>query len=112
MTIGEALKSLRLENGLTQKEMTGGLVSESFYSKVENGIHKIDADLLIDILSLHNFDIVDFFAKLAHQKRESKPSFELLSRIIFAQNKKDIKELDRISEKIKNGGVISPTIPL
>ena len=34
MTVGEALKQMRLQAGLTQTEMTAGVVSESFYSKI------------------------------------------------------------------------------
>lgn len=50
MTIGELLKSTRLNAGWTQKEMAAGVVSESFYSKVERGIHNIDADTLVKLL--------------------------------------------------------------
>ena len=35
MTIGEALKSLRLHAGMTQTQTAAGIVTESFYSKVE-----------------------------------------------------------------------------
>ena len=35
MNIGETLKSMRLHAGLTQTEMAAGIVSESYYSKVE-----------------------------------------------------------------------------
>ena len=38
MTIGEALKSLRLHAGMTQTEMAAGIVTESFYSKVERDL--------------------------------------------------------------------------
>lgn len=68
MTIGEALKALRLKNGLTQTEMAAGLTTESFYSKVERGVHKIDADLLIKILVAHDFDVGEFFENIAEQK--------------------------------------------
>ena len=43
MTIGEALKQIRKQAGLTQTQMTAGLITESFYSKVERGVHAIDA---------------------------------------------------------------------
>ena len=49
MTIGEALKQLRLHAGLTQNQMATGLMSESFYSKVERDVHEIDANLLIRV---------------------------------------------------------------
>lgn len=69
MTIGEALKALRLKNGLTQTEMAAGLTTESFYSKVERGVHKIDAELLIKILVAHHFDVGKFFEKIADQEK-------------------------------------------
>lgn len=71
MTIGEALKELRLKNGLTQTEMAAGLTTESFYSKVERGIHKIDAELLIKILVAHDFDVGEFFEKIAEQENDA-----------------------------------------
>ena len=58
MTIGEALKSLRLHAGMTQTEMAAGIVTESFYSKVERGVHAIDANVLI----------ADLFKKVSHIK--------------------------------------------
>ncbi len=45
MTIGKALKQLRLHAGLTQDQMAAGIISESYYSKVERDIHNIDAKL-------------------------------------------------------------------
>lgn len=44
MKIGEALKSLRLHAGMTQTQMAAGIVTESFYSKVEREVHAIDAN--------------------------------------------------------------------
>lgn len=64
MTIGQALKSLRLHAGLTQEEMAAGIVSVSFYSKVERDIHEIDTNTLIKILSTHRFDVVEFLLEL------------------------------------------------
>lgn len=63
MTIGKALKQLRLHAGLTQDQMAAGIISESYYSKVERDIHNIDAKLLIDILRVHGFDVISFLTK-------------------------------------------------
>ena len=41
MTIGSTLKQLRTKLGLTQAEMAAGIISVSFYSKVERDIHVI-----------------------------------------------------------------------
>lgn len=101
MTIGEALKQLRFHAGLTQGQMAAGIVSESFYSKVERDVHAIDANSLIELLKVHHFDIVDFFAKFEQQDSKAEPNFSLVNRIAFAQNKKDLQELDKIAAEIK-----------
>src|SRR5699024_5981215 len=69
MTIGEALKSLRLHAGMTQTEMAAGIVTNSFYSKVERGVHAIDANVLIQILAKHHFDVTNFFEQINNQKK-------------------------------------------
>lgn len=64
MTIGEALKEERQSLGLTQKEMIAGTkVSLSHYSRVENGVRKIDADDLFEILTLRKVDSESFVKK-------------------------------------------------
>lgn len=111
MTVGEALKQIRLQAGLTQTQMTAGVVSESFYSKVERGVHAIDVQTLVNILSAHHMDVVHFFSLLNYQKSETEPNFELINEISFAQNKKDIKRLNKIKKKIENeGGYSLPLI--
>ena len=97
MTIGEALKQLRLHAGLTQNQMAAGLMSESFYSKVERDVHEIDANLLIELLTAHHFDVVSFFARVSNQDLRTEPNFDLMNQISFAQNKKDLKTLDKIA---------------
>lgn len=112
MTVGEALKQIRLQAGLTQTQMTAGVVSESFYSKVERGVHAIDVQTLVNILSAHHMDVVHFFSLLNYQKSETEPNFELINEISFAQNKKDIKRLNKIKKKIENGGGVQPSFNL
>ncbi|MFJ6932664.1 MAG: helix-turn-helix domain-containing protein [Lactobacillus gallinarum] len=107
MTIGEALKSRRLHARMSQTEMAAGIVSESFYSKVERGVHAIDAETLIKILSVHHFDVTGFFAQINNQSSTG-PFFELTSEITFAQNRRDVKALDKIKRKIENGEVQAP----
>ncbi|WP_431462547.1 helix-turn-helix transcriptional regulator [Lactobacillus crispatus] len=68
MKIGEALKSLRLHAGMTQTQMAAGIVTESFYSKVERGVHAIDANTLIKILTVHHFDVTKFFEQISNQQ--------------------------------------------
>lgn len=65
MTIGEALKQARLHRGLTQEQMANGIISESFYSRVERDVHQIDTNLLLNILISHHIDVGSFLVELA-----------------------------------------------
>lgn len=60
MEIGEALYYYRKKLGLTMEEMSVGIVTPSFYSKVEKGIHRISAEDLFHILNTHGIDITKF----------------------------------------------------
>lgn len=104
MTVGEALKQLRLHAGLTQEQMAAGIVSESFYSKVERDIHDIDTKVLMDILTVHRFNVIEFFGKIWNQPTPKNPDFDLVAQISDAQNKKDLGKLNEITAKIQNGG--------
>ena len=53
MTIGEALKKIRSELGLTQKEMCGDTMSRSYYARVESDKSYISANMLIQLLLIH-----------------------------------------------------------
>ena len=101
MTIGEALKQTRLRAGLTQKEMAAGIITPSAYSKIERGVHSVDAEVLIRILSEHHFDVTGFFAQLNFQTSKEEPDFDLMNQISFAQNKKDLYRLDELLKKLR-----------
>ena len=64
MTIGEALKQIRHELYLTQEQMCAGVVTRSFYAKVESGRTRISADKLTEILFEHDIDITYFYQLL------------------------------------------------
>ncbi|KAI4308703.1 helix-turn-helix domain-containing protein [Lactobacillus intestinalis] len=64
MTIGEALKQIRGELCLTQKQMCAEIVTRSFYAKVESGKSMISADKLAEILFSHDVDINYFYQLL------------------------------------------------
>lgn len=60
MTIGEALKKIRSELGLTQKEMCGDIMSRSYYARVESDKSYISANMLIQLLLIHKIDMNHF----------------------------------------------------
>lgn len=69
--IGQQLKKIRKQLGLTQEEMIGGVIHKSHYSKIERGLEGISADSLFRILFLHNIDIDQFFEEVRKNYRSS-----------------------------------------
>lgn len=62
MTIGEQLREIRDSLNLTQTQMCAGVVTESFYSRVENGKNEINIDDLLAILKQNHVSVRDFFS--------------------------------------------------
>lgn len=61
MNIGSQLKNIRVFLGLTQKQFCAGIVTESFYSRVENNRNNISMKDLVEILNFHHISLYDFF---------------------------------------------------
>lgn len=59
-TIGRQLRKFRMLLGLSQTEMATGIVTDSFYSKVERDISGISIDKLIEILNIHHISFLTF----------------------------------------------------
>ena len=78
MEVGELLKKIRLEKNLTQKEMSRGVLSVSYYSKVEKGIHRVGAEDLILILDNNDIQRTYFFNRL----KKTKINIEYIEKII------------------------------
>lgn len=79
MKIGDILKAYRVRAGLTQEQMTGGVVSESFYSKVERGIHKIDVDTLVEMLQANGFSTSALFMYMDEEAAKKEDSVQQAS---------------------------------
>lgn len=97
MTIGQALKKCRLNAGLTQQQWVAGIVSESYYSKVERDIHEIDANLLLKILNTNQIDVTKFFRSLS-DKQNVLSSFD--DRIMDALNRRDKEAFVQVKKEV------------
>lgn len=53
-------------------------------------------------MTIHHFDVTRFFAQISNQQ-STEPYFDLAGQIVYAQNKKDLKALDKIKQKIEKG---------
>lgn len=102
MEIGEALKITRKKLNLSQSEMAGDVLTKSYYSKIERGIHEINAQGLIDILNLHGIRIQDFFEEFNFEKNTfGKSNFDNLHRLVGnAYYQKDTDGLLKVIDAI------------
>lgn len=99
MTIGEALKETRESLGLSQIEMADPVLTKSYYSKIERGIHEINAIDLIKILEMHNVDISEFLVKCGvKENRINKEQW--MSKLRQAYYDQDLEQVKRLKYKI------------
>ncbi|MFW3589646.1 helix-turn-helix domain-containing protein [Vagococcus fluvialis] len=97
--VSQSLKFFRESKLLTKKEFCSGIVSASYYSKVENGISNISADLLIRILNKNNISASEFFFRVNNNKELE---FNVLyKKIILAYYSQDIEKLLKIQGNIE-----------
>ncbi len=95
MQIGKELKKLRLELVLSQTEMVGDILTKSYYSKIERGLHEINAKDLIEILERNRVNISDFFQSI-ESKGKSKKYLEQLRNAYYEQSLSKIVEIRKI----------------
>ena len=76
MEIGQALYTYRKKLGLTQGAMAAGIITVSYYSKVEKGSHRISAENLFAILASHSIDIQEFMDLMSPDLDQSQYSFK------------------------------------
>lgn len=107
MEVGELLKQERKKRGFTQTEMSAGVISTSYYAKVEKGIHQITVDNLIAILEIHEIDFFAFFQQVQHKRRPLEKSFREwvtsnITKDYYKQDQEHLKELKRTVIDNKN----------
>lgn len=103
MTIGELLKENRLEKGLTQKQFADGIVSTSYYSKVEKNEHRITAEDLIAVLEHNNIPLWSFFKELSLKGNfQHEYKINLEAEVMDAYYHSDSKRLEEIIQDLNN----------
>ncbi|BDR57142.1 helix-turn-helix domain-containing protein [Xylocopilactobacillus apis] len=104
MTIGELLKQYRISKLRTQKEWANGVVSPSYYAKVEKNQHRITAEDLVEILRKNNVSIIDFFKEYNYQDQKHHDIKTKIDNIIIeAYYHGDARELKKIQKIFVEG---------
>ena len=106
--IGKKLKSLRQELGLTQTEMAAGVISVSFYSKVERGLNDIGVNDFLDILQKHNVSLQGFLDDYKAEEVNKKHLITLMNQFVKAATEDKDKEIKSIIAKLES---IQPRTP-
>ncbi|MBP1041894.1 helix-turn-helix transcriptional regulator [Vagococcus sp. BWB3-3] len=70
MAISETLQYFREGMLLSKKEFCEGILSSSYYSKVESGHSNISADLLLELLRKNNISSTEFFLKVNNSQED------------------------------------------
>lgn len=91
------LKAFRELAGLTQKEVASDIISESYYSKVERGIHQLDAENFFKIIT-KNYLSLNILETLTDGIFDS----QYMNNI---QNNMVIKNLPELYKKVKEGKI-------
>lgn len=97
VTIGQQLKTIRRILNLNQAQMCAGILSESFYSKVERGVSDVSFTKLLALLNIHNISLYDFFETF---DEENLPNVKLKKEIHSAFNNRDISQLRKIKDSL------------
>lgn len=87
MDIGLRLKQFRILLGLNQEDFVKGIMSESYYSRVERGKGSLEIMQLMAILNKNKISLRDFF-----EEDERTDYFKELAQIKLAQNGKLTRE--------------------
>ena len=93
MTIGDLLKEYRLNMGLTLSEMAAGVLSTSYYAKVEKDQHRITATDLFDLLASHAIPLDDFLNHYLQTPHSFKKDMEALITLHYQGDLAGIKKI-------------------
>ena len=97
MEIGTMLRNKRKMLGLTQDQFIHGIISKSFYSKVERGLNEISAKDLFAILEANNINLNDFINNAGSTSKSDRLKVEIL----VAFNNKNKHEVQELNKKIQ-----------
>lgn len=116
MNIGNLLKKYRLEQGKTQVEFAGKVISRSYYAKIENEKHQIKAADLICLLDYNGIDLTAFFTQLdkkyalyreqiLHQRKLMEKAYykvdvNLMQKVKYLINSSELSQKDKEKQNL------------
>lgn len=108
--IGDKLKNLRQQLGLTQTEMAAGVISVSFYSKVERGLNDIGVNDFLEILKSHDVTPKEFFGDITSEENNEKKLNDLFDRFIKVATEDNDVEINKVIKDLDKIKIQTPSI--
>ncbi|WP_348921867.1 helix-turn-helix domain-containing protein [Enterococcus rotai] len=109
MDYGKAIKELRIERGLTQKNLSKNICSRSVLSLIEQGNSRLYTDHLEAFLKRMNVSWEEFWYKINREK----PDFDqILSNRIYIASQSDPSELIELLNEVYEDYKKAPAITL
>lgn len=99
MNIGQTLKNLRTNKNLSKKELSEGIITPSFYSRIENGDSSITIELFLKLLAKLDVSF-DEFTFIANDYQIS-PEERLWKNFTSAYYAEDLEKLYTEKEKLE-----------
>ena len=83
--------------------MCAGIISESFYSKIEHDKNELSINKLLALLNAHNISLYDFFEEF---DEENLSKIKLEKQVYTAFNNRNINQLRTIKRNLNNKDTI------
>lgn len=99
-SIGKALKDVRQYWGMTQEQWASGVISTSYYSKVESGKAEITAKDLFQIVKANNMSIL-MISGMTSVHGKGSPIEKIKDQILIAQTTGKTEEIDKVIQNIE-----------
>lgn len=99
-SIGKALKDIRQYWGVTQEQWASGVISTSYYSKIESGKAEITAKDLFQIVKANDISI-SMISGMASVHGKGSPIEKIKDQILIAQTTGKIEEVYKVIQDIE-----------
>ncbi|EME8110070.1 helix-turn-helix domain-containing protein [Enterococcus faecium] len=113
MDLGLTIRKIRVEKGLTQKEVCKGIVTMSYYSRIERNISEPTISVFLEILQRLNISFDEFmFIHLNYKESSSDFWWYRLSDLYHSGNIEELQKINTILETSSNKNVLQYIVQL
>lgn len=96
MNIGSLLKEYRIKQGKSQRKFAGDVLTQSYYSKVEQNRNQITVQALIKLLSQNQIQLQDFFQRVVQEddaQHELQQINQMMTQAYYSNNLSQMEQI-------------------